>query len=36
MRAIYTDVPEVIIVYTDPDVISAYIISKITWAGAKR
>jgi hypothetical protein len=30
-----TDVPEVTIINTDPDVISAYIISKITWAWAK-
>jgi hypothetical protein len=36
MMAIYTDVPEVTIVNTDPDVISVYIISKITWAWAKR
>jgi uncharacterized protein (DUF1499 family) len=36
VMAIYTGVPEVTIVNNDPDVISAYIISKIIWAWAKR
>jgi hypothetical protein len=36
MMTIYTEIPEVTIVNTDPVVISAYIISKITWAWAGR
>jgi hypothetical protein len=35
MRSMYTYVPDVTIINMNPDAVSSYIISKITWAGAK-